>query len=239
MDIKRYSEDTVTVYLGDEIDENINKQLVQLKQYLEDENLTGVTEIIVSYTSLIVNFDVFQTSADEIIEVIKKVDVNALLKQPFKYRVIEIPVCYGGTHGPDLKRFESVGLSPDEVIEKHSEKEYLVYMLGFMPGFPYLGGLDQSLFRDRLENPRKKVPKGAVGIGGRQTGMYPFESPGGWNLLGNTPIPLFDPDRDPPILYAPGDRIVFKQISESEYDALKVAVEKNDYEVSVSEGGDE
>lgn len=239
MDIKRYSEDTVTVYLGDEIDENINKQLVQLKQYLEDENLTGVTEIIVSYTSLIVNFDVFQTSADEIIEVIKKVDVNALLKQPFKYRIIEIPVCYGGTHGPDLERFESVGLSPDEVIEKHSEKEYLVYMLGFMPGFPYLGGLDQSLFRDRLENPRKKVPKGAVGIGGRQTGMYPFESPGGWNLLGNTPIPLFDPDRDPPILYAPGDRIVFKQISESEYDALKAAVEKNDYEVSVSEGGDE
>ncbi|MFD2831481.1 5-oxoprolinase subunit PxpB [Corticicoccus populi] len=234
MEIKQFSENTVTVYLGDEIDEKINRKLVQLKHLIEEKEIDGVDEIIVSYTSLIVNFDVMKTSAADLAGIIEGVDVDALLDAPFKYKVIEIPVCYGGDYGPDLDRFEETGLSPDEVIELHSGREYLVYMLGFMPGFPYLGGLDERLYRDRLENPRTKVPKGAVGIGGRQTGMYPFESPGGWNLLGRTPIPLFDPKRERPILYSPGDRIVFKQIDEEEYRKIEEAVKKNDYSVSIS-----
>lgn len=235
MEIAQYSENTVTVYLGEEIDEDTNKQLVQLKKVLNDKNMSGVTEIIVSYTSLIVNFDILKTTSKEIIKAIRAVDMKALLEQPFKYKIIEIPVCYGGEHGPDLYRFESEGLSAEDVIAMHSGKEYLVYMLGFMPGFPYLGGLDEKLYKGRLENPRKRVPKGAVGIGGKQTGMYPFESPGGWNLLGNTPIPLFDPEREPPILYQPGDRIVFKQINENDYEELKEAVSNNDYQVCIYE----
>lgn len=236
MNITQYSENTVTVYLGNEIDEDLNRQLVQLKNFLDDKGIDGVEEIIVSYTSLIVNFNILKITSADIIKIIESVDMAALLRQPFKYNVVEIPVCYEGEYGPDISRFKENGLSAEEVINLHSHQEYLVYMLGFMPGFPYLGGLDQKLHKERLETPRTRVPKGAVGIGGEQTGMYPFESPGGWNLIGNTPIPLFDPERKPTILYGPGDRIIFKPIDKNEYKDIERAARLNQYEVHIYEG---
>ena len=130
--------------------------------------------------------------------------------------------------------FDDNGLSPEEVINLHSDKEYLVYMLGFMPGFPYLGGLDERLFKDRLDNPRTSIPAGSVGIGGKQTGMYPFTSPGGWNLLGRTAIPLFDENREPQILYEAGDRIIYRSIDEDEHKKLQQQVENDDYEVKIT-----
>lgn len=160
--------------------------------------------------------------------------MEALEGQPFEYKLIEIPVCYGGAFGPDLDRFKEDGLSPEEVIEMHSGTEYLVYMLGFMPGFPYLGGLDEKLFKARLDNPRTSIPAGSVGIGGKQTGMYPFTSPGGWNLLGRTPVPLFDEGREPSILYEAGDRIIFKPIDEDEYKAIEQQVADGEYEVNIT-----
>ena len=234
MKVNRYSENSVTVYLGDDISEETNKKLVNLKKELEDKALEGVTEIVISYTSLIIYFDVFKTSGKALEEVLQEIDLEALQGKSFEYRLVEIPVCYGGDYGPDLGRFEEDGLSPEDVIEMHSDTEYLVYMLGFMPGFPYLGGLDEKLFKARLDNPRTSIPAGSVGIGGKQTGMYPFTSPGGWNLLGRTPIPLFDEERDPQILYEAGDRIVFKSIDEAAYSKLEEEVAGGEYEVDIT-----
>lgn len=234
MDIRRYSENSITIYIGDEINEDTNKKLVHLKNELEDMEMHGVSEIVISYTSLIVYYDIFKTTGKDVEDVLKKIDLDKLKKQSFEYNLIEIPVCYGGEYGPDLKLFEDNGLSPEEVIELHSDTEYLVYMLGFMPGFPYLGGLDEKLFKARLDNPRTSIPAGSVGIGGKQTGMYPFTSPGGWNLLGRTPIPLFDEKREPQILYGAGDRIIYKSIDEEEYKQLKEQVDNDDYEVKIT-----
>ncbi|WP_462419650.1 5-oxoprolinase subunit PxpB [Salinicoccus sp. Marseille-QA3877] len=234
MDIKRYSENSVTVYLGDEISEATNKKLVHLKNELEKMKIAGVTEIVISYTSLIIYYDIFKTTGKDVESTLEGINLDRLEAQSFEYKLVEIPVCYGGEYGPDLERFDDNGLSPEEVIELHSDTEYLVYMLGFMPGFPYLGGLDEKLFKARLDNPRTSIPAGSVGIGGKQTGMYPFTSPGGWNLLGRTPIPLFDEKREPQILYEAGDRIIYKSIDEEEYEQLKKQVDNNDYEVKIT-----
>lgn len=234
MDIRRYSENSITIYIGDEINEDTNKKLVHLKNELEKMEIDGVSEIVISYTSLIIYYDIFKTTGIDVENVLKKVDLAKLEKRSLKYNLVEIPVCYGGEYGPDLALFDDNGLSPEEVIELHSNTEYLVYMLGFMPGFPYLGGLDERLFKDRLDNPRTRIPAGSVGIGGKQTGMYPFTSPGGWNLLGRTPIPLFDENREPQILYEAGDRIIYRAIDEKEYKQLQQQVEDDDYEVKIT-----
>ena len=132
--------------------------------------------------------------------------------------VIEIPVYYGGTCGPDLAFVaEHAGVSEEDAIALHSRVEYPIYMIGFAPGFCYLGGLDERLITPRLETPRTMVEAGSVGIANAQTGMYPSASPGGWQLIGRTPLRLFAPEREKPFLYQPGDRIRFVPISEDEY----------------------
>ncbi|WP_411842411.1 5-oxoprolinase subunit PxpB [Salinicoccus sp. HZC-1] len=231
MDIRRYSENALTIYIGEDIDETVNRQLVSLKHEIESREIQGIEEIVISYTSLIIYYDLFGTDAGEIEAAVKDIDTESLLDGTFEYRTVEIPVCYGGEYGPDIETFEENGLSADEVIERHSGKEYLVYMLGFMPGFPYLGGLDEKLHKARLDTPRVRIPAGSVGIGGRQTGMYPFESPGGWNLLGRTPVPLFDAKREEPILYQAGDRILYRPIDEAEYEAIAQQAAAGEYEV--------
>lgn len=129
-------------------------------------------------------------------------------------RVVEIPVRYGGEEGPDLPYVaERAGLGPLEVVRLHAAPTYLVYMLGFLPGFPYLGGLDPRLRTPRLATPRIRIPAGSVGIGGEQTGVYPVESPGGWAIIGRTHLTLFDPSRAEPCLLAPGDRVRFVPVT--------------------------
>jgi inhibitor of KinA len=133
-------------------------------------------------------------------------------------RIVEIPVCYGGAFGPDLDDVaERHGLGSDDVVAIHTSGEYLVYMVGFMPGFAYLGGLDERIATPRRRSPRTAVPAGTVGIGGQQTGVYPLVSPGGWNLIGRTPLRIFDPARDEPTLLATGDRVRFRAIPLDEY----------------------
>ncbi|MFB9860195.1 5-oxoprolinase subunit PxpB [Salinicoccus siamensis] len=232
MKIRQFAEDALTIYLGDEIDEAVNRQIVALRHHIEAQSFEGVVEVILSYTSLIIHFEVFSVDLEKLKAALEKIDIDALVQEPFQYRVIEIPVCYGGEYGPDIGHFEASGLSEEDVVRLHADTEYLVYMLGFMPGFPFLGGLDERLHKDRLETPRVSIPAGSVGIGGRQTGMYPFESPGGWHLLGRTPVPLFDADRNPAILYGAGDRIVYRSIGEDEYKDIEKRVAQGDYEVN-------
>ena len=238
MRVQQYAEDALTVTLGQDIDETINTQLVQLKEKFVELDFEGVLDIVISYTSLIIYFDVLQADVKAMKSALEEMKQEELSTTPPSYKVVEIPVCYGGEFGPDIKKFEESGLSETDVIELHSNKEYLVYMLGFMPGFPYLGGLDESLYKDRLDSPRTRIPAGSVGIGGQQTGMYPFISPGGWNLLGRTPIPLYDKNRDHAILYEAGDRIVYKAIDEDEFYQIEQAYYDGTYEVKVIDRGE-
>jgi len=234
MNIKQFTENSVTIIFSDEINERVNRQVVHAKQKINELKIESITELVLSYTSLIIYFDVLQTTAEEIIGQIQNIEFDDLGSGKFEYKVIEIPVCYGGKYGPDINSFKEDGLSPQDVIDLHSEKEYLVYMLGFMPGFPFLGGLDEKLYKARLSTPRTKIPAGSVGIGGQQTGMYPFESPGGWNLLGRTPVPLYDEYRgDDAILYEAGDRIIYKPIDEKRFKEIEKEVQNGRYQVKI------
>lgn len=238
MEVKQYAEDALTINLGSKVDEKINRQLVQLKAAVTELELEGITDIVLSYTSLIIYFDVLKADSNKITAALKTLDLAELKDLEYAYKVVKIPVCYGGEFGPDIERFKENGLTPEEVINMHSNTEYLVYMLGFMPGFPFLGGLNEKLFKARLESPRTNIPAGSVGIGGQQTGMYPFDSPGGWNLLGRTPVPLYDSSREDAILYEAGDRIIYTVIDEAEYDRIKEAYGKGEYTVETEYRGE-
>lgn len=234
MELKQFTEDSITLMFGEEINEETNKLLVNTRKYIDKLNIKGVLETVISYTRLVIYFDILETSAAEVEVILKEIDFEALAEENFPHKVVEVPVCYGGDFGPDMDLFEDEGISADEIVERHANREYLIYMLGFMPGFVYLGGLDPKLARNRLDDPRTNIPAGSVGIAGEQTGMYPFDSPGGWNLIGRTPILLYDPRRgEDTILYDAGDCIIFYPISADEYKKIEKQVIAGTYEVKI------
>jgi len=238
LEIKQYTEDSLTLLFGEEINEETNKQIVNTRKYIDDLAIDGIVETIISYTRLVIYFDLLKVSAEDIKKEINTIDFNKITNEDFEYKVVEIPVVYGEEFGPDLASFEESGLSAEDVVAMHSNKEYLVYMLGFMPGFVYLGGLNEKIFKDRLDKPRTNIAAGSVGIAGQQTGMYPFDSPGGWNLIGRTPVRLFDVRRgEDAIIYDAGDRIVFRPIDRERYDEIAEQVEEGTYEVKVTMKG--
>ncbi len=144
--------------------------------------------------------------------------------------VIEIPVLYGGEMGPDIQNVaEHNGKTVEEVIQIHTSEEYLIYMIGFIAGFPYLGGMSKEIATPRLKSPRVKIDGGSVGIAGEQTGVYPVDSPGGWQLIGRTPLKLYDAEREKPVLLEAGQYIKFKSVTPEEYDAILKAVEDGSY----------
>jgi KipI family sensor histidine kinase inhibitor len=149
--------------------------------------------------------------------------------------VIHIPTLYGGAYGVDLEDVANHnGLTPEQVINIHSGTDYLVYMLGFTPGFSYLGGMSEKIATPRLESPREEISAGSVGIAGKQTGIYPISSPGGWRLIGRTPVQLFNPDRNPAVLLKAGQYVRFEAIDEKEYKAICEQIEKGAYSVRKS-----
>ena len=198
------------VQLGDEIDLTINQRVHTLANLITSSHIDGVVEVVPAYATLLVHYDPLILSFTQI-----KDQLHAQISQmdeteSQKPRRIEVPVRYGGEMGPDLDAVAShCGLRVEDVISIHSGKLYIVHMMGFTPGYPYMGKLDHRLITPRLETPRTRVPAGTVAIAGSQTGIYSIESPGGWQLIGWTPLKLFDPGAESPFLFSPGDEVKF------------------------------
>ncbi len=201
---------SVLVQLGDEIELKVNQRVHALAKLIEASGFHGIVETVPAYSTLLVHYDPlilpFSRVKNELRAKIAQVEETANRKP----RRVDVPVRYGGEYGIDLESAaRHLGLSIEDVIRIHSEKIYLVYMMGFTPGYPYMGKLDDALMMPRLETPRTRVAAGTVAIAGSQTGIYSIDSPGGWNLIGWTPLKLFDPDYDSPFLFAPGDEVKF------------------------------
>jgi KipI family sensor histidine kinase inhibitor len=212
-------ESCLVVELGDRIDLAVNRRVRALGLAVEQAGLVGVREAVPTYRSLAIYYDPLKIDRDALAGRIGALLDSALEVREQTSRIVEIPTIYGGEQGPDLPFVaRHAGLSEQEVIRLHTEPLYHVYMVGFTAGFAYLGGLPERLAVPRLPTPRLRVPAGSVGIGGTQTGIYPVEGPGGWRLIGQTRLPLFDPSREPPASVVPGDKVRF--ISMREEDSL-------------------
>ena len=209
------------VEYGDRIDSDINNKVRSMDIVMKKESPKGVLETIPTYRSLLIIYDPGITNPAKL-----EKEILALEERISQIKIpppdtVEIPVCYGGEFGPDIQFVaEHNSITTDDVVRIHSGTEYQIYMIGFTPGFPFLGGLPEVLHTPRLETPRSFVPEGSVGIANNQTGIYPVASPGGWQLIGRTPIRLFAPERSNPFIYKAGDRIKFKPISEEDYNRL-------------------
>ena len=228
---------SLLIEFGNEISPEINQKIKTTVQLMKEQHIEGVVDIIPAFCSLLINYDPRVIGYEELRNRMKALVKVEVMAEAGVKRVFEIPVCYGGEYGPDIENIaEHAGLSVDEVIKIHSSRDYLIYMLGFLPGFTYLGGLDERIHTPRLANPRLKINAGSVGIGGSQTGIYPLDSPGGWQLMGMTPVKTYDPEREVPILVEAGDYIRFVPVDEEEFLRIKELVEKGEYQVVIHEG---
>ena len=221
------------VEFGDAIDPGINRRVHDLAHAIESAGVTGVYDLVPTYRSLLVYYNPIRTSWPEIEDSIRSLVSDTGDCVASTPRVVLLPTLYGGEYGPDLDFVaENAGMTPDEAVDLHSGTDYLVYMMGFSPGFPYLGGLDERLATSRLESPRLEIPAGSVGIAESQTGVYPVASPGGWQLIGRTPLRLFDETAERPAVLQAGDYIRFVPLeSESSYAEILESVEAGEFQV--------
>lgn len=224
----------IVMEFGDTIEKEINASIAAVVENLKKEKIDGVLDILPTYRSILINYDPIKISYEEIVENLKKLSNANNIKESNEVRLVEIPTLYGKEYGPDIEFVaENANLSVDEVIKIHSGTDYLVYMMGFMPGFTYLGGLDERIATPRLKSPRLKIEAGSVGIAANQTGMYPLESPGGWQLIGRTPLKLYDDTKEPPVFIQAGDYIRYIPIDEKKYKKIEKEVKNNSYKVSI------
>lgn len=206
--LKPLGDSAILIQLGDAIDPALNARVHALNALLQ--TIPAVIETVPAYCTVLLHYDPLRSTFNEIKNLIEE-KLSLLDESTHRpSRRLEIPVLYGGASGPDLEpAAATLALSPSEVIRLHSGREYTVYMMGFTPGFPYMGILNEKLNMPRMSTPRTRVPAGSVAIAGSQTGIYPVDSPGGWHILGWTPLTLFDPTSENPFLFAPGDIVKF------------------------------
>jgi KipI family sensor histidine kinase inhibitor len=216
------SDQSLLVYFGHEITLQAHERVRRLLRLHELEPIAGIRNLHPAYCSLLVKFDALKLRHDELEAILRKyLDRLEEVSLP-EPRQVEIPVCYGGEYGPDLSDVAAMhGMTTAQAIELHTSTSYLVYFLGFVPGFAYLGEVPEALVTPRLATPRRRVPAGSVGIAGSQTGVYPFATPGGWRLLGRTPLAIFRTDREALSLLSIGDRVRFTPISRERFAALE------------------
>ncbi|MDQ6672833.1 MAG: 5-oxoprolinase subunit PxpB [Chloroflexota bacterium] len=219
--VQVFGEAALLVELGEEPELGISARVHALARALEAEPPRGLRSLVPGYVSLLVELDPLQADLASVERVLREhaQHIDAVLTPEGRQRQRTIPTVYGGEWGPDLDEVaHRIGLTASEVIARHIAAPQSVYMLGFSPGFPYLGDLPSELALPRRTTPRERVPVGSVAIAGRQTGIYSREMPGGWHLLGRTPVPLFDPARNPPAYLGPGDSVRFEPIDAGEWE---------------------
>ena len=230
--IKASGDTSITVVFGDEISYEINTRIRAFDEALTELQIDGIYETVPTYCALTIHYapEVIRYRDLELeLKKLLAVDHKASLLNTV---VMEIPVLYGGEYGPDLEYVAWYNhLTAEEVIRIHSEADYLIYMLGFTPGFSYMGGMDKRISTPRLKKPRVLIPAGSVGIAGDQTGIYPIDSPGGWQLIGRTPVRLYDAERDVPILLDAGMHVKFIPVGPQEYQRIKSRVEMGKYHI--------
>ena len=202
---------------GNEVNKKINSEVIKYFKAIKEKNIRGINNLTPSYNKLIVSYDLQLTNFKEIKQKIESLNINEVEK--INSKKLEIPVCCDASFSLDIERLEKkINLSRDEIFENFFNIEYFCYMIGFIAGMPFLGDLDKKMRVQRLETPRVKVPKGSVGITEQFANIYTFESPGGWNILGNTPLKVFDSLKEKePNFINPGDTITFKQITLEQY----------------------
>ena len=202
---------------GTEINRNINSEVIKYFKVIKEKNIEGINNLTPSYNKLIISFDLSVTNYYNVKDQIERLDINEA--QNNSNKKLEIPVCCDTSFSLDIERLENkLNLSKEQILENFFNKEYFCYMTGFIAGMPFLGNLDQNMRAQRLETPRVKVPKGSVGLTEQFANIYTFESPGGWNIIGNTPLDVFDSTKEKePNLINPGDTVIFKPITLDQY----------------------
>jgi len=228
----------IVLEFGNEISKEINLLVRKLYHSIIKENIEGIEEMVPTYRSLIVYYNPQKVKYTDLAQKLKKIEnfITEIILPTA--HITEIPVLYSGEYGHDLEFVAYHNkLSVEEVIKIHSQKEYFIYMLGFLPGFVYLGGMSDKINTPRLEKPRLKVLEGSVGIAGKQTGIYPIESPGGWQIIGRTPIKLYDPQKKFPFLFKSGDYIKFYSINQEQFKEIKKKINEENYNCKVKPYG--
>jgi len=224
----------LSIELGNAIAPEISARVRALYIAIEELAVPGVLELVPTYRAILVYYDPLLVTYAELVDHLEALEATQATAPPSAPRVVEIPTVYGGEYGPDLEHVsEHCGLPEDEVIRIHSGTDYLIYMMGFTPGFPYLGGMSDHIATPRLQTPRTIIPAGSVGIAEKQTGVYPTESPGGWQLIGRTPVRLFDPGREPPVMVEAGDYLRFVSVTENTFRQLEEQVRSGEYQAVV------
>jgi len=221
----------LAVEFGDRIERALSERVLRLSAAVRASATPGVLETVPTYRSLMVHYDPLATDSAQLVAAIEKL-LDSTREVAQETRLWRLPASYAAAHAPDLEAVaERTGFSTGEVVRLHADTCFHVYMIGFVPGFPYMGDLPASLVLPRREDPRVKVPAGSIAIAGNQTAVYPIESPGGWHLIGATPIRLFDARSARPSLLRPGDQVRFEPVGASDYAAICAAVEAGDYQV--------
>lgn len=210
--IEPLGDSAVIVRFGTEMNEMVHKNVKAFTDELSNQSFEGFIECVSSFTTVTVYYK--KRSYKSVCSQIEEIRSHLSTRRQDKPRIVDIPVWYGGEYGPDLKEVAVYhGLTEKEVIRIHTEGEYLVYMIGFAPGFPYLGGLSDKIATPRRKTPRLKIPAGSIGIAGAQTGIYPISTPGGWQIIGRTDISLFNAEQNPPSVLKSGDIVKFVEVS--------------------------
>jgi len=229
--IKQYGDQAILINFEQKIDPAINAAVIALKDAIEAANIAGITFMIPAYCSLTVGYNPSVIDYEILVKVMEQIAVNQLTNlknnQPQKaIRQLQIPVCYELPYALDLVELsEAKGIAIEKIIELHTSPTYKVYMLGFLPGFVFMGKIAPELACKRKTTPRLSVPESSVGIAGFQTGIYPTNSPGGWQILGKTPLKIFNPQKETPFLFQAGDEVNFYPITKKEF--LKIAQKEN------------
>lgn len=237
LEIKRFGDRGILVNFEQRIESEINQRVIQLSERLISQHPSGLLYTIPAYCSLTIQYDPKLLSFAQLSKSIEDLIAAPTDQVERNTRKLDIPVCYDPEFGLDLEAIcRDKDISPDRLIEEHTKPDYRVYMLGFLPGFVYLGKLPNTLACKRRSDPRLRVPQQSVAIAGEQTGIYPSEAPGGWNIIGRTPLPLIEPDKPEPFLFRAGDLVRFRSVDKDQFKEIEEAVFAGNYEIKVSHG---